>query len=149
MSGHGGFSVLRRVKLQVGWFCVVVVVVVVCGCGCGCGVCVCVVCVVVVVCVGVWVVWGLCGGCVLCVVCGVTHAAKKRCTFKNAPVCTGNTSTCGARVAGTHGDVLNVHMGGGGGGVNVSSACQKFAHVGLSRAPEVHQTNLPPIIRFT
>ena len=45
-------------------------------------------------------------------VCPLKHVSI--CTFKNVPVCTGTTrtrfNTC-ARCAGTHGDVLNVHMG--------------------------------------
>ena len=42
----------------------------------------------------------------------VTHLLV--CTFQNVPVCTGTTPTCVytcGRVAGTHGDVLNVHTG--------------------------------------
>ena len=76
------------------------------------------------------------------------------------------------RGAGTHGDVLNVHtetfwMDTRGAGGHRQFCLPKFAHVGLSRALEVHQRNpwifpiskfenrlrnnmspIPPIIRF-
>ena len=64
-----------------------------------------VVCRVVVVAVVVLVVCVRCGG----------HAERPRVLIQNGPVCTFKTppcvpATCGI-VAGTHGDVLNVHMG--------------------------------------
>ena len=57
--------------------------------------------------------------------------------IRNVPVCTGTTRTCVetcARGAGTHGDVLNAHTGG-----HRQFCLPKFAHIGLSRDPEVRQ----------
>ena len=83
-----------------------------------------------VLCFGVWCLWcvvqcvACVGGGVWCVVCvGVVSVVwwrglargKPRVYVQNASVCTCNTRTCRntcARVAGTHGSVLNVHTGG-------------------------------------
>ena len=65
------------------------------------------------------------------------------CMFKKVPVCTGNMSTCVCtcgRVAGTHGDVLNVHTEGGGGD-HRRFCLPKLAHAGLSRVQEDQQRN--------
>ena len=98
------------------------------------------------VCLCVWcgVVW--CGE-VCAVWCGTLKTPCRRlknasvCRFKNVPVYAGNTRTCFsacARVAGIHGDVLNLHTeaflsphtGG-----RRQFCLPKFAHVGLSLDP--------------
>ena len=132
-----GFPGLTRMKLQVGWLCVVVVVIVVCRCRCRCR---------WRCCVWLWLwLWLWCvRGVVWCgVVCGVTRWKTPVCRFK--------TSLCVPATRPhvfTHVDVLPVHTGtfwtytrveGRGGSSSVLLA--KICQVGLSRAPEVQQTN--------
>ena len=110
---------------------------------------------------------GVCSDCVWCVcvllfVCVVVvrHAEKPRVCIHNVPVCTFKTFPCvlatcphvlymwaccrytRERFERTHGDVMNTHTGGrgeeGAGVVIVIFSFPKFAHVGLSRASEVH-----------
>ena len=74
------------------------------------------------------------------------HSKRPRVYVHNVPVCSGTTRTCVstcARGPGTHGDVLNVHTGTlrmntqqEGGGGHRQFCLPKFAHVGLSCAPE-------------
>ena len=107
------------------------------------------------VCLRVMLCVMLCVGVHVCLWCGlwcVVVAVALRVSIENVPACTFKTSLC----AGTHGDVSNVHTGTfsmdtrRAGGVIVSSAYQNFAHVGLSRASEVHQRNPTffPIFKF-
>ena len=115
------------------WWCVVVSgVCVVCVVVCG-GVCCVVLCCVVLCCVV------LCCGVVWCGV--VWHAEKPRvqiqnasvCTFKNVPEYAGNTRTSSkecARVAGTHGGVLNAHTEG-----HRQFCLPRKAHVEFSLGP--------------
>ena len=106
-----------------------------CGCGWDCRCC-------VMSCVGVHVVLVVC-------VCGVVwcvwHAETSSCARSKRPrvyrhhahMC---FNTC-ARGASIHGDVLNVHTGGGGRWGHRQFCLPKFAHVGLSRVSEVQQRN--------
>ena len=85
--------------------------------------------------------WSWCGrGCGRGVACVVWHAEKTRVSIQNASMCTFKTSPCAAAPRGrfecTHGGVLDGHAAVGG---RRQFRLPKFAHVGLSRASEVHQ----------
>ena len=83
-----------------------------------------------------WLLWLLlcvvC--CVLCAVwCVVWHAENPRVSIQNVPLCARTTRAC---VTYTWGRFLNGHTGGRRG--HRQFCLPKFAHVGLSRASEVH-----------
>ena len=90
-------------------------------------------CVVVLWCCAVVVLWR-CGVSIPSSPC--VRPKRPRVSIQNEPMCTGTTRTC----VSTRGRFGRTH--GGEGGCHRQFCLPKFAHIGLSRAPEVHKETL-------